>query len=350
MHTLTRYALPVLLTALAAPPAAAQVYPDRIPSAVRVRGDRAWLERQRDRDQGRETETERLTRTFRIGANGQVDLQNVSGDIVVTRGGGSEARLEIVKTSRARTMDEARENLRLVQIDVAERGSRVEVRTQYPRDGAARNRRNLNVSVTYTLEAPAGTQVTAHTVSGQVSVRDIQGEISAESVSGDVTVANASHVASAKTVSGSVRISNAALDTALEASTVSGDVTLTKSRASRLTLSTVSGNVSAEDVECPRVDMQAVSGNVRFSGRLAPSGRYGLTSHSGDISLTLGGDTGFEVTATSFSGSVRTDLPLKLEGGSQDRRPRQRSLKGVYGNGSAVLDLTTFSGGIVISK
>jgi DUF4097 and DUF4098 domain-containing protein YvlB len=338
-----------LLALLLAVPAAAQVYPDRVATTARARSAPGRFDWQQNR--GRETETERTTRTLKVGANGAIDLQNISGDIIVTRGSGSDAQIEIVKTARAASQDEARQALTLVQVDISERGPRVEIRTRYPdNDDRTRNRRNLNVSVAYTVQAPAGVQIVAHTISGNVSVRDISGEIAAETVSGDVTIANASRISTAKTVSGTVRITSAMLDTALEAGSVSGDVLLTKARATRLSLSTVSGNVVADDVECPRVEMEAVSGRIEYKGPLASGGRYELTSHSGDVRLTVAGDTGFEVTANSFSGSVRSDLPLTLRGSGDDRRGRQRSLRGVYGNGSAVLDLTTFSGSIVIAK
>ena len=50
-------------------------------------------------------------------------LANVSGDIVVTRGGGNEVSVEIIKTARGRTDDDARELLQLVQVEVVERGA-----------------------------------------------------------------------------------------------------------------------------------------------------------------------------------------------------------------------------------
>jgi hypothetical protein len=63
----------------------------------------------------------------------------------------------------------------------------------------------------------------------------------------------------------------------------------------------------------------------------------------------IAGSTGFTVEASSFSGSVRSDVPITLEGG-RPSRGRQRGMRGRYGDGSAVLDLTTFSGSIVITK
>jgi DUF4097 and DUF4098 domain-containing protein YvlB len=351
----SRLLTPLILaaaTAAAVVPASAQVYPERVPSMARDHALQTREQSRPRRDHGTEEQTERTTRTLRIGENGELDLANIAGNILVTGGSGQAATLEILKTARAQSSDDARALLGLVHVDVTERGGRAEVQTRYPSgdEMRARGRRNINLTVSYTVTAPAGARVTARSVSGDVSARDMRGELSLESVSGNVTVVNGGRVTTAKAVSGNVEITGAQNDGGLEASSVSGTVAVRRSKARRLTLGTVSGNIAVEDVDCGRVELQAVSGNVHFTGALSPGGRYEARSHSGEVRLALSGDTGFALEATSFSGEIRSDLALT--GGSEkgDRGRRQQAIRGVYGNGSAVLDLTTFSGSVVISR
>src|SRR3954462_7863850 len=87
----------------------------------------AYQRRNRE-DQNREEQTERTTKTLRLGSDGSLALGNIAGDITVTRGGGSEATVEIVKTARGRDVADAREQLQLVQVDVTERNGRAEVK------------------------------------------------------------------------------------------------------------------------------------------------------------------------------------------------------------------------------
>ena len=101
---------------------------------------------EQNRDQNRETQTDRQTKTFKLGSDGELSLGNVAGDIKVTTVSGDQATLEIVKTARGRTADDAREMLGLVNVTVTERGSRVEVKTVYPR-GEDRNERHRNIDV-----------------------------------------------------------------------------------------------------------------------------------------------------------------------------------------------------------
>jgi hypothetical protein len=345
------------LIALAAPvaPASAQPLPERTRASVRAGLDRAHdagVVRKASYQQGREEQTDRQTRTLKLGADGELNVANIAGDIVVTRAGGGDATVEIVKTARARTTQEAREALGLVTVSVTERNGRAEVKTVYPREEEMRrnNRRNVNVSVAYTIAAPAGTRLTVASISGSIRVTDIKGDLTLNTISGGVRIAGAGRITSAKSVSGDVEILDTQIDGAVEAQSVSGSVVLRKVTARRVELGSVSGGVTIQDVQSERVNAHSVSGNVDFGGALAKNGRYELTSHSGNVRISVAGATGFELEANSFSGSVRSDLALTTQGRDLDDRGRRRTLRGVHGDGSAVLDVTTFSGSIVISK
>ena len=335
--------------AVTATGAGAQPSPERIRAAVRERVEAAPAVLYQ---QGREEQTDRQTRTLKIGSDGELSLSNVAGDIVVSHGSGSDAVVEIVKNARGRTVEEAKQMLGLVDVTVTERSGRAEVRTVYPRgDEMPRtSRRNLNVWVAYTVTAPAGTRLSVNSVSGTIRITDIKGDLSANSVSGAVRIANAGRIAGAKSVSGDVEITDTRVDGSIEAQSISGNVLLRKVNARRLSAGSISGGVTVQDVQCERVEAHSISGTVDYSGPLAKGGRYELTSHSGDIRIGVGSGTGFELEANSFSGSVRSDLPLTNHSNDGNDRGRRRTVRGVFGDGSAVLSLTTFSGNIVVSK
>jgi DUF4097 and DUF4098 domain-containing protein YvlB len=302
--------------------------------------------------QGREEQVDRQTKTVKIGTGGELTLSNIAGDIVVTRASGSEATIEIVKTARARTVEDARELLGLVTVSVTERTGRAEVKAVYPRDDEMRrnNRRNVNVSVAYTVSTPAGTRLTIGSVSGSIKVSDIKGDLSANSISGAVRIANGGRIAAAKSISGEVEIVDTETDGALDVQSISGSVVLRKVTAQHVDVGSISGSVVLQDVQCDRIEAHTISGDVEFGGPLAKGGRYELTSHSGDVRITVSGASGFELEANSFSGSVRPDLALTLQGERGRDRSGRRALRGVYGDGSAVLNVTTFSGNVVIAK
>jgi DUF4097 and DUF4098 domain-containing protein YvlB len=285
---------------------------------------------------------ERFSRQFDIGAEGSFNLSNISGDIVIRAGSGTQVEIEAVKrVNRSRSSREIARQLEAVEIEVSHTGNRVRIRTRYDDRGD----RDISVSVDYQVTVPSGTEVSVKSVSGDVEVTGVQGELEAESVSGEVTVEDAGNLVQAKSVSGNVEVRSADAARSLEISSVSGDVDSSGLRARELSVESVSGDVEVEDVSCERADLNTVSGDLRYSGTLAPSGRYDFKSHSGDVRLTIPGDVGFELEAQSFSGDIESDFSLTVHSMRRDRK-----VNGVFGDGSAVINATTFSGDISITQ
>ena len=124
----------------------------------------AWHERFQESRQGTE-QTERFVGTYTVGADGALDLTQIAGDVRVTTGRGNEIRVEAIKRVRHRDASEAKRLLGLLRIEATQVGSRLEIRTVYPRVSGSRS---LSASVDYTITVPATASVAAKTVSGDV--------------------------------------------------------------------------------------------------------------------------------------------------------------------------------------
>ena len=71
------------------------------------------------------------------------------------------------------------------------------------------------------------------------------------------------------------------------------------------------------------------------------------------VRITLAGNTGFELDADTFSGSVRSDVPVTLRAigrTEQNRRGSNRAIRGSYGDASAYLTVRSHSGSVVITR
>jgi DUF4097 and DUF4098 domain-containing protein YvlB len=117
----------------------------------------------------------------------------------------------------------------------------------------------------------------------------------------------------------------------------------------------VSGDVRLIGSEVERLEAKSVSGNLEFDAPLTKGGRYEFTSHSGNVRIVLSGNTGFELDADTFSGSVRSDVPVTLRAMGRPEQGRDRSLssraiRGSYGDASAFLSIRSHSGSVVISR
>ena len=309
-----------------------------------------WFERYSEARQGPE-QIEKFTQSYKVGDGAALDLSQLSGDIRVTGGSGGEIRIEATKRVRHRDPEEAKRLLAALRIDVNNFNGRVEVRTIYPRRGSFGN--NISASVDYVIAVPADATVSIKSISGDVSVTNVKGEVRAETVSGDVNVSAASNVAIAKTISGDVTAQNVGAQTTLVLSTISGTVLGTGLKVRSLEAGSVSGNVRLVGSDVERLEAKSLSGNIEFEAPLTKGGRYEFTSHSGNVRLTLSGNTGFELDADTFSGSVRSDVPVTLRAigqSDQNRRGSNRAIRGSYGDASAFLSVRSHSGSVVITK
>jgi DUF4097 and DUF4098 domain-containing protein YvlB len=120
-------------------------------------------------------------------------------------------------------------------------------------------------------------------------------------------------------------------------------------------LQSVSGDMRMTDVESDRTFVRSVSGDIEFAGRLARTGRYEFQSHSGDVRVSPAGSAGFSIEASTFSGDLRSDYPLTLQGNppnnSLNSRGRNgRTIRATFGDGGAVLTMQSFSGNITVAK
>ena len=307
----------VLLAALAAAtPAAAAVTRaaghDETPRAE-------WLDRYQDSRQGPE-QTERFAETYKIPADGSLDVSQIAGDVRITVGRTNEIRVEAIKRVRHRDADEAKRMLSQLRVDVNQTGGRVEIRTIYPRMTG----RNFSASVDYTIVMPLTAAVSIKTISGDVSVNGVRGEVRAETVSGNVEVIATPNLVLAKAVSGDVHARDIGAPVSLTLGTVSGTVTATALKVRTLDAGTVSGNLQLSSLQVERLTAKTVTGDIDFDGGLTRGGRYEFNAHSGGIRLVLANTTGFELDASTFSGSIRSDFPVTLRSTTRDDDPRGR--------------------------
>ena len=290
--------------------------------------------------------TERFSRTAHLDQDGTFDLTNVTGDIVITGAAGRDVTIEAVKRVQRPNPRAARTLLQMIDIQVTEQANRLEVRTIVPRP------RNFPGSVDFTITVPEDASVIVKTITGSIRASNVKGELRADAVAGSVSASGVRKLASLKCVTGDIEIMDAGADDPVTASTVSGNVIVRGLRARAVQLASVSGNIRIEDAQIERLMVKTVQGNLEYTGDLARSGRYEFNSHSGDIRLVLSGNTGFEVLANTFSGTVRSDFTFSrgragAEGGGVQG---PRTIRGAFGDASAMVALRAFSGNISLAR
>jgi len=164
-------------------------------------------------------------------------------------------------------------------------------------------------------------------------------------------------------VSSDVELPSGRTFTALEVTTVSGDVALGAFTADTFRSRTVSGDLEAPAASVKDADLGSTSGEITVGGltgdlaartvsgdlRLdwrAFSGRIDVSTTSGSVSLGIPAGSGFRLDAGSTSGRITSDHPVTVRGSGSG--PGRHSLSGEVGSGSGSVRVRTVSGEIRI--
>jgi len=217
-------------------------------------------------------------RTYTIAPGSQIRIWTISGDVVIQGYDGQD----IVVTGFTVGRDRDR-----VQILDTSGPDRIDLGVRYARDCRCDASVNFKVRVPRTVSYSYDRVLS---VSGDVSLTDVTGQIKAESTSGDVMIKNVSGVVSATTTSGSV------------------------------------------DVSIGRIEG---SGSMRFS------------STSGSVRVIAPADLDAMVDMSTISGTLKTDFAISV----QERRygPGQ-SARGRLGAGTSSIRITSVSGKVSLTK
>ena len=237
-------------------------------------------------------------RSYNLGAGASVSIRNVSGDVTVTGYDGQAIIVTATKSGRDRDK---------VNIEDRSNGNVVDVRVDYP-DRCE----DCHVDVRFEVKVPRSIAYKFNSfssVSGDVSVTGVTGDLTARTVSGDTTVNN---------VNGSVN-----------ATSVSGDVHVGKVEG------TVSAKSTSGDVEVEILSLEGSAGSMEFS------------SVSGDVLVKLPGNLDADARLSTMSGGLKTDFPLTIE---ESKYGTGRKASGKIGNGSRILKISTISGDVSLIR
>jgi DUF4097 and DUF4098 domain-containing protein YvlB len=201
------------------------------------------------------------------------------------------------------------------------------------------------------LDVPRGAALDLQTNEGDIDVADIA-RFRAQSNNGDITLRNITKSVDAKSFNGDVTV--AKTQGSLNLKTTSGDIIVRDAASGDsgdgLDANSTSGEISLSNCTFGRVEAKSFTGELNWNGALANGGYYKFSTTNSEIMVVLPANSSFRVKAQSASqGAISTDFALRSQGETSFEKIFQ-SVQGVYGTGSAQLDLTTFNGTIRLRK
>ncbi|HEY7023371.1 MAG TPA: DUF4097 family beta strand repeat-containing protein [Candidatus Limnocylindrales bacterium] len=234
----------------------------------------------------------------RIGARGQLTINNVSGEVELRATDGEEVSVVVQGNG-------LRSDSLPITVHKGEGSLTIDVEKRAGSFGQFGTWFGVNDGVEFEVMVPRAARVTVNTVSADIASHFLSGEQSYKTVSGDVE---------ANPDGGKIRVQ-----------TVSGDIDVKTSEPAELSVNSTSGDVQVQGSTIERFDARTVSGDIQFDAALGVSSAHSIETVSGDVSIE---------SPTGVTVEVRSAMDMR-HGGSRTK---------VSGDGAAQVRFRTLSG------
>jgi DUF4097 and DUF4098 domain-containing protein YvlB len=287
-------------------------------------------------------------RNFNVTGPILLELSNASGDVNIA--GSADGKVHVRGEVRASGFGFDNPQKRL---DDTVSNPPIEQRGDTIRIGKEMSRMR-NISITYTIQVPRDTEVSATVASGTQTIRGVRGPVKVQAASGSIRIEKIERDAQLSTLSGSVSATDIGSD--IRVSSASGSVNVSNAKGdvrvnalggvirvfnpgARIEADTASGEVEIQGA-ANDVKAHAVSGRVSVQGNPGANSYWELKTVSGAVQLGVPASANLHLSAEASSGEIRTDIPIVIE------EQGKHSLRAHMGTGGGRVDVHTVSGEI----
>jgi hypothetical protein len=257
--------------------------------------------------QEKQDKQEKKDFSFAVGPGAVICITNNYGPITVKPSGNSQVSVETVSHSDA------------IALENEQHGDRVDLHSISSRPGT-----NL---VEYTVLVPAAAFVSLRSSDGTLRAQGLRGDVVLEAAAGSVEVTDVS-------------------DAHLHVKTLGGAITLNDVSNSHVDVHSVSGDVVLHNVAGPSVEVNSGSGRIAYDGDPGRVGEYLLTSHTGNLDISIPATAWVQIKAHSIKGQSDPDFPAFTRTPGEG----QNSLLGKPGKIGSRFELRSFSGKIRLKR
>ena len=259
-------------------------------------------------------------------AHGSVRVSNVAG------------KVNVVAWDRLEVEVKARLSGNVERVDVFSDNGRTTIRVILPRSNFRSGEANLDIRV------PRQSDLDVSAVSADVETQGLLGQQRLTTVSGEIRAEFVKDF-EGKTVSGDLRVKGKSEPGDVRISSVSGDVYLDRGGGD-VEVTSVSGALMLDVASARTVRTRTTSGDLSLRGALARDGSVEAETISGDVTVRMKPQAGFQYEATSFSGTLGNCFGRHAENTST-HGPGTR-LNGTAGEGRGRVRVKSMSGDVAI--
>ena len=264
--------------------------------------------------------------TVKADAHGSVRVSNVAG------------KVNVVGWDRLEVEVKARLSGSVERVDVSTDHGRTTIRVIMPRSSFRSGEADLDIRV------PRQSDLDVSAVSADVETQSLLGQQRLTTVSGEIRAEFAKDF-EGKTVSGDLRLKGKSEPGDVRISSVSGDVYLDRGGGD-VEVTSVSGNLLLDVASATTIRTRTTSGDLSLRGALARDGSVEADTISGDVTVRVKPQAGFQYEVTSFSGTIGNCFGRHAEN-TNSHGPGTR-LNGTAGDGRGRVRVKSMSGDVAI--
>ncbi len=196
--------------------------------------------------------------------------------------------------------------------------------------------------VDFDITVPQDMALTLSGTYTEIEVDGVRGAINAETVDGSIDVTGGSGIITLHSVQGSVTLADAtgrvevnSINESVELSNVSGQIKA----------ETTNGNMTLMGIKSSSVEATTINGDVEYDGTITDGGTYSLSSHNGDITISVAEGANVTLSVATANGDIDASFPLPFRG---TREKHRYTFK--LGSGSARMEAESFQGDINLRR
>lgn len=262
-----------------------------------------------------------LDTTFAVNPNATLGVRNHAGQIIIGTWNRNEMRIVASYSSYDR--------VKIIQSE----GS-VKVKSE--------TRHGHPEEVDYEITIPRTMGVDLWGFESDISVEGAQNGVRVETMEGDIVITACAGDISLHSVEGDVTVERSS--GRLEANGTDGEVVVLGFDG-EIYAQSIDGDIRLADVASATVEAKTVDGDVFYTGSVRDNGRYKLTTHDGDVVVSIPSGANATIYVATFEGEFEAEFPIQLQGAQGSRK-----FSFVLGDGSARLELNSFDGDIQLQR
>jgi DUF4097 and DUF4098 domain-containing protein YvlB len=237
-----------------------------------------------------------------------LDVDAVNGSITVTGDGGNTIRVDGEKVIRAADQEEIQRAKREVVLDVNEKGGVAQLYVNGPfrdNDHASDNHgfhdhrdREYEVAYNFTIHVPRATELSLHTINGEIKTQDTAGKFNVKDINGGITLTDIAGSGTADTLNGNTVITfreSPRTDSYFKSFNGKVDVTFPPSLSANLSLKTFNGSAWT-DFDATALASTAEPGTEKNGRHVYKTNRYS------NLKVGAGGP---ELKFETFNGNIQ---------------------------------------------